>query len=131
MISVHDIKELLATIGIILVFSYGGFYIIYRNFRREFLHIYKYSISLIAGGSILCISLIGLVLSSYYAEQYSVWLFVIACVGFTLLIYSKSILAQCEHKREEYRKMLCSTKKLAIYDAILFIILIIKQYLIN
>lgn len=36
MISIHDIKGVLVTIGIVLVFSYGGFYIIHRIFRREF-----------------------------------------------------------------------------------------------
>lgn len=131
MISIHDIKGVLVTIGIVLVFSYGGFYIIHRIFRREFLRIYRYSLSLITGGVILYISLIGLVLSSYYAKRYSIWLFVIGCVGFTLLFYSESVLAQCEHKKEEYRKLLCSTKKLAIYDAIMFIVLIIKYCLIN
>lgn len=129
--SIHDIKGILATIGVMLVFSYGGFYIIHKIFRREFLRIYRYSISLIAGGMILYISLIGLVFSSYYAKRYSIWLFVIGCVGFTLLFYSKSVLAKCEHKKEEYRKLLRSTKKLAIYDAIMFIVLIIKYYLIN
>lgn len=131
MASIHDIKELLVTIGIILVFSYGGFYIIRRIFRREFLRIYRYSLSLVTGGIILYRSLIGLVFSSYYAKRYSIWLFVIGCVGFTLLFYSKSVLAKCEHKKEEYRKLLCSTKKPAIYDAIMFIVLIIKYYLIN
>lgn len=131
MASIHDIKELLVTIGIILVFSYGGFYIIRRIFRREFLRIYRYSLSLVTGGIILYRSLIGLVFSSYYAKRYSIWLFVIGCVGFTLLFYSKSVLVKCEHKKEEYRKLLCSTKKLAIYDAIMFIVLIIKYYLIN
>lgn len=131
MASIHDIKELLVTIGIILVFSYGGFYIIRRIFRRKFLRIYRYSLSLVTGGIILYRSLIGLVFSSYYAKRYSIWLFVIGCVGFTLLFYSKSVLAKCEHKKEEYRKLLCSTKKLAIYDAIMFIVLIIKYYLIN
>lgn len=50
MISIHDIKGVLVTIGIVLVFSYGGFYIIHRIFRREFLRIYRYSLSLITGG---------------------------------------------------------------------------------
>lgn len=59
MISIQDIKGVLATIGIILVFSYGGVYIIHKNFRKEFLRIYRYSISLIAGGVILYINLIG------------------------------------------------------------------------
>ena len=92
MISIQDIKGVLATIGIILVFSYGGVYIIHKI---------------------------------------SIWLFVIGCVGFTLLFYSKSVLAKCEHKKEEYRKLPCSTKKLAIYDTIMSIVLIIKYYLIN
>lgn len=52
MISIQDIKGVLATIGIILVFSYGGVYIIHKIFRKEFLRIYRYSISLIAGGSV-------------------------------------------------------------------------------
>ena len=102
MISIQDIKGVLATIGIILVFSYGGVYIIHKIFRKKF-----------------C------------AKRYSIWLFVIDCVGFTLLFYSKSVLAKCEHKKEEYRKLLCSTKKLAIYDTIMSIVLIIKYYLIN
>lgn len=59
MISIQDIKGGLATIGIILVFSYGGVYIIHKIFRKEFLRIYRYSISLIAGGVILYINLIG------------------------------------------------------------------------
>lgn len=131
MTSIHDIKGVLVTIGIVLVFSYGGFYIIRRIFRREFLRIYRYSLSLITGGVILYISLIGLVLSSYYAKRYSIWLFVMAFMGFTLLVYSESVLAQCEHKKEEYRKIRSTTTELAICDAIMFIILIIKYYLIN
>ena len=131
MISIHDIKEILVAIGIVLVFSYGGFYIIGGSFRRKFLHIYKYSISLVTGGVILYLSLIGLVFSSYYAKRYSIWLFVIAFMGFTLLVYSESILAQYEHKKEKYRKSICTAKELAICDAIMLIILIIKYYLIN
>ena len=76
------------------------------------------------------ISFLGFVYSFYYAIQYALWLFVSACIGYTLVIYSNGVLAKYQNNERRYKEIMDMTKDLAKYLAIALLILILKEWFI-
>ena len=57
------------------------------------------------------ISFLGFVYSFYYAIQYALWLFVSACIGYTLVIYSNGVLAKYQNNEKRYKEIMDITKR--------------------
>lgn len=130
MISIHDVKEMLIISGLSLFFLYALKKELRKTFNKKMLCIYQYSIPFFSGIFVTMISFLGFVYSFYYAIQYALWLFVSACIGYTLVIYSNGVLAKYQNNERRYKEIMDMTKDLAKYLAIALLILILKEWFI-
>ena len=114
MISIHNVKEIL----------------IIRNFHKNMLRVYQYSISFFGGIFITFISVIGFVYSFYYAARYAIWLLTSTFIGYSLVIYSNGILAKYQNNERRYKEIMNITKDMAKYIIIVLFALSLKEWFI-
>ena len=104
MIPIHDVKDILVISGLLAFFLYALKKEFQKNFDKNMLRVYQYSLPFFLGIFITLISLFGCVYSFYYAAKYAIWLFISTCIGYTLVIYSNGILAKYKKMRENIKK---------------------------
>lgn len=130
MISIHDIKDALIIFGFVVYFGWGMVKVFRKDFRKEFLCLYQYSIPFIGGCFILGSSLLGLIFSFYYFIDYALWLMVLMCLGIAIMVYGSGILAKYEYKEEKSKELLGDAKEMIGYIIILLVVLILKEWVI-
>ena len=129
MISIHEFKEALITGSLALFFIYALAMKGRQDFRKNLLWLYRYSIPFIGGYFVTLISLLGLLYSFYFAIEYTEWLFVSTCIGYSLVIYSTGILAKFEKNDEKYQKKMRISKDLAKYLLLALLVLSLREWL--
>ena len=130
MISIHDIKDALIIFGFVVYFGWGMVKVFRKDFRKEFLCLYQYSIPFIGGCFILGSSLLGLIFSFYYFIDYSLWITLLVFLGGALMIYGRGALAKYEYKEEKSKELLGDAKEMIGYIIILLVVLILKEWVI-
>ena len=131
MISIHDIKDVLIICGFVVCFGWGLVNVLRKDFRKEFLHFYQYSVPFIGGCFILGISLFGLIFSFYYFIDYALWIMLLVFLGGAIMIYGRGVLAKYEYREEKSKKLIGNAKDLIKYLIILLFILILKEWFIQ
>ena len=94
------------------------------------LRVYRYSLPFFVGIFITFISLLEFVYSFYYAVKYAPWLFISACMGYTLVIYSDGILAKYQNNERRYKEIMDIAKNSAKWLIIALFALIMKEWFI-
>ncbi|OBZ32485.1 hypothetical protein A0U42_10280 [Megasphaera sp. DISK 18] len=89
MISLHDIKDGLIIFAFVGYFGWGVVKVFRKDFRKEFLHRYQYSVPFIGGCIISGISLPGLIFSFYYFIDYALWIMLLVFLGGAILVYGR------------------------------------------
>lgn len=130
MLSIHDIKDALIILGFVICFGGGMVNVLRKDFRKEFLHFYQYSVPFIGGCFLLGSSLLGLILSFFYFIDYALWMMVFVFLGGAIMIYGIGVLAKYEYKEEKSKKLIGNAKDMLGYIIILFFILILKEWFI-
>ncbi|WP_298637215.1 hypothetical protein [uncultured Megasphaera sp.] len=130
MISIHDIKDALIILGFVICFGGGMVNVLRKDFRKEFLHLYQYSIPFIGGCFLLGSSLLGLIFSFYYFIDYALWVTLLVFLGGAIMIYGRGALAKYEYKEERSKMLIGDAKDMLGYIIILFFILILKEWFI-
>lgn len=129
-ISIHNTKDILVISGLVAFFLYALKKELQKNFDKNMLHVYRYSIPFFLGIFITFISVLGFVYSFYYAVKYAIWLFISACMGYTLVIYSNGILAKYQNNERRYKEIMNTTKNIVKYIIIVLFALILKEWFI-
>lgn len=130
MISIHDIKDALIIFGFVVYFGWGMVKVFRKDFRKEFLHFYQYSVPFIGGAVISGISLLMLIFSFYYFIDYALWVTLLVFLGGAIMIYGRGALAKYEYKEERSKMLIGDAKDMLGYIIILFFILILKEWFI-
>lgn len=128
MISVHDFKEVLIIGSLALFFIYALAMKGRQDFRKNLLWFYQYSIPFIGGYFITVLSLLGLLYSFYFAIEYTEWLFVLTCIGYSLVIYGTGMLVKFEKNNEKYQKKMRISKDLFKYLLIALLLLSLRDW---
>lgn len=130
MIPIHDVKDILVISGLLAFFLYALKKELQKNFDKNMLRVYQYSLPFFLGIFITLISLFGCVYSFYYAAKYAIWLFMSTCTGYTLVIYSNGILAKHQNNERKYKEIMDTTKNIAKYIIIVLFALSLKEWFI-
>ena len=130
MISIHHAKDILVISGLVVFFLYALKKELQKNFDKNMLRVYRYSIPFFLGIFITFISVLGFVYSFYYAVKYAIWLFISACMGYTLVIYSDGILAKYQNNERRYKEIMDIAKNSAKCLIISLFALILKEWFI-
>jgi len=129
-ISIHNTKDILVISGLVAFFLYALKKELQKNFNKNMLRVYRYSLPFFLGIFITLISLFGCVYSFYYAAKYAPWLLISTCMGYTLVIYSDGILAKYQNDERKYKKIMDITKNSAKWLIISLFALILKAWFI-
>lgn len=130
MISLHDIKEALIIFAFVGYFGWGVVKVFRKDFRKEFLHVYQYSVPLIGGCIISGISLLALIFSFYFFIDYALWIMLLVFLGGAILVYGRGVLAKYEYKEERSKMLIGNATDMLKYIIILAFVLILKEWVI-
>lgn len=130
MVSIHDIKDGLIIFGLVIYFGWGVVKVFRKDFRKEYLHRYQYSVPFIGGCFISGISLLGLIFSFYFFIDYALWIMLLVFLGGAIIVYGRGVLAKYEYKEERSKEFLGDAKEMIGYIIILLVVLILKEWVI-
>lgn len=130
MLAIQEIKDMLL-IGVLVIYIiYGLLKVVKRYFNKNYINVYRYSVSFILGMAIILGAIIGLVYSFRFYIDYAEWFIGLIFFGGAVLGYGICVGLRLSGREYEYKKKMKTIKELLGYLTLLMGVLIIRRWLL-